>query len=326
MKTANHAARARKVLDLEIGGLARVRNSLGAAFNAAVTLLLKRLNAGGKIVVTGVGKSLHIAQKISATFASTGATSVTLNPIQAMHGDLGILSEGDVLLVLSYSGESDELISLIPPVKRLNVPIIAITGDAKSTLARWSDAVICASVDREACPFNMAPTVSTTAALAIGDALAMVVLEARGFRKEDYAKLHPGGAIGRALLLRVADIMRTGRRIAVVKRGAAVKHAVLAMTSAKSGSAAVTDSRGRLLGIITDGDLRRHMTRDSGLLGRTVESIMTPSPVTVRPDHLAIDVLKVFEKKNIDDILVVDAARRVVGQIDIQDLPKLKIM
>jgi arabinose-5-phosphate isomerase len=243
-----------------------------------------------------------------------------------MHGDLGILAKGDALLVLSYSGESREVLDLIPLVRRLGVKIVALTGAPRSALAKVSDAVIAVGVPREACPFNLVPTTSTTATLAVGDALAIVLLEARGFRKEDYAKLHPGGAIGRALLLRVADIMRKGDRIAAVKSGETVKEAILAMTKARAGSACVVDRRGKLKGIFTDGDLRRHIAGQPNLIHRPVDRVMTAAPITVRDTALAVDVLRVFEERNIDDLPVVDRAGRLVGAIDIQDLPKLKIM
>jgi arabinose-5-phosphate isomerase len=251
---------------------------------------------------------------------------VVLHPAQAMHGDLGILVSGDVLLALSYSGTSEEILNLIPLVRRLGVAIVALTGATDSPLARNSDAVINVAVDREACPFNMAPTASTTATLAVGDALAMVLLEARGFGREDYAKLHPGGAIGRALLTRVADIMRTGDRVARTGLGATVKDAVVAMTQARSGSAAIVDAEGRLLGIFTDGDLRRAVSLSADVLSRPVAEFMTRSPLSVRPDELAVDVLHVFERHDIDDIPVLDDHNRVVGTVDIVDLPKMKIM
>jgi len=318
--------RAREVIDLEIQGLQKVRDALGSDFERTIQLLIACLASRNKIVVTGVGKNLHIAEKISATLASTGSTSVTLNPAQALHGDLGILARGDVLIALSYSGASDELLALLPAVKRLGVAVVTLTGDPNSELARHSDAVICVRVDREACPFNMAPTASTTATLAVGDALAMVLLEARGFRLEDYARLHPGGAIGRALLLRIADIMRTGERLAVVNDKATVKDAVMAMTRARAGSTGVVDDEQRLKGIFTDGDLRRNIGTRPDLLELPITAVMTPSPICVRADQLAAEVLNVFEEHNIDDVLVVDAAGRLVGAVDIQDLPKLKIM
>ena len=322
----NFVKRAQQIIDLELQGLKKVRSSLGREFSAAVQIILECLAGGKKIVVTGIGKNLHIAQKLSATLASTGSTSVVLNPAQAMHGDLGILNKGDVLLALSYSGESDELIMLVPSVKRMGVKIITISGNIKSSLARCSDMVIPVKIDREACPFNMAPTVSTTVTLAVGDALAMVLLEARGFKKEDYAKFHPGGAIGRALLLRVDDIMRTGKRVARIKKGAKVKDALVAMTRARAGSASILDGNGRLLGIFTDGDLRRHIPGQPNLLNLEIGKVMTRNPITVTGDELAVDVLKIFESHNIDDLPVVDGSKRLIGSVDISDLPKLKIL
>lgn len=318
--------RAREIMALEIEGLAKVRDALGDGFVSAVGILLDCVEHGGKIIVSGVGKNLHIAEKISATLSSTGSTSVPVNPTQALHGDLGIFRECDTLLALSYSGESEELLNMIALVKRLSVRIVAITGACDSALGRNSDAVVDAAVAREACPFNMAPTASTTAALAVGDALAMVLLEARGFRKEDYAKLHPGGAIGRALLLRVSDVMRTGDRMVVVKSGSKVREVLPAMTKARAGSVSVVDEEGRLLGMFTDGDLRRHLFDGSDLLDRRIEEVMTPSPINLRQDQLAVDILNLFEEHNIDDLVVVDECDRVVGAVDIQDLPKFKIM
>jgi len=313
-------------MSLEIEGLRKVRSGLGDRFDAAVRLMLDALAGTGKIVVTGIGKSLHVAEKLSATLASTGATSVVLHPSQAMHGDLGILSPGDVLMALSYSGESEELLKILPIVKRVSVKIVALTGSENNSLARCSDVVIPVTIDREACPFNMAPTTSTTATMAVGDALAMVMLEARGFGKEDYALLHPGGSIGQSLLLKVSDIMRTGERLVRVRDNARVKSALVAMTKARSGSAAVVDAEDRVLGIFTDGDLRRHIAEETDLLNANIRDVMTPSPVTVTADLLALEVLRIYEQHNIDDLLVVDDDNRLVGAVDIQDLPKLKIM
>jgi len=321
----NYIQKAREVLDIEIAGLVRVKESLSTDFERAVESILERLRAGGKIVITGVGKNLPIGRKIAATLTSTGCPAVFVHPSDAMHGDLGILQKADVLLTLSYSGESEELLALIPVVKRLGIIIISLSGSTDNALARNSDIAIPVSVEREACPFNLAPTASTTATLAVGDALAMVLLEARGFRKEDFAKLHPGGAIGRTLLLRVADIMRKGDRVACVKRGAKVKDAVIAMTGARAGSVAVTDDNGRLLGIFTDGDLRRHITDQQNLSEQAIEDVMTADPITLTENHLAVDVLTLFERHNIDDLIIVDDQRRVVGLVDIQDLPKFKI-
>ncbi|MDD5482985.1 MAG: KpsF/GutQ family sugar-phosphate isomerase [Kiritimatiellae bacterium] len=318
--------RAREVLAVEILEINRVKRSLDKRFSRATRLILESLKQGGKIVVTGVGKSYYIGQKISATLSSTGSPSVVLHPSQAMHGDLGIIGKADVLLALSYSGESDELLAIIPAARRQGAKIIVMTGVEKSAAALAGDEIIHTPVAREACPFNLAPTASTTAALAVGDALAIVLLEARGFKKEDYAKLHPGGAIGRTLLLKVADIMRQGDRLASVPVNAKVKDAILAMTSARSGSVGVVNKMGRIAGIFTDGDLRRMISRKRNIPEWPVRSVMTPHPVTIRENALAIDALKIYEERDIDDLLVIDSAQRLVGMVDIQDLPKFKIL
>ena len=217
------------------------------------------------MVIIGIGKSGNVGAKIAATLTSTGSTAVVLNSVDALHGDLGILTDGDVILALSYSGESEELLNLLPALKRFSVKIISLTGNLKSSLARHSDVSLNVKVPKEACPFNLAPTSSTTAMLVTGDALAMAVLQARGFKQKDFAKYHPSGAIGRAMLSRVGDIMRTGERNAVADENLSVKEALLVMTHAKSGSLAVVDARGRLAGIFTDGDFRRHMATDENL-------------------------------------------------------------
>ena len=321
----NYVEKAKEVISLEMAALKKVRDSLDGEFNQAVKLILERLQQGGKVVVTGVGKNLPIGQKIASTLTSTGCPAIFMHPSDAMHGDLGILHNTDILLALSYSGESEELMNLIPVVKRHGVTILSLCGEPDSALAKNSDVVIYVTVDREACPFNMAPTASTTATLAVGDALAMILLEARGFKKEDYAKLHPSGAIGRTLLLRVSDIMRTGERLAKVQKGSKVKDAVLAMTSARSGSVVVVDNQSRVLGIFTDGDLRRHISNPTGVGDRLIEEVMTPEPITLSRNHLAVDVLAIYEKHNIDDLIIVDEKKHLVGMVDIQDLPKFKI-
>jgi arabinose-5-phosphate isomerase len=320
-------ARAREVIELEIRGLESVRDQIDESFAQAIRMMLTCVRNRGKIVVSGIGKSLHIGHKISATLASTGATSVVMDPAQAIHGDLGVLDPGDVLLALSYTGESEELLNIVPLVRRSGCQIIAVTSSRDNSLAKSSDVVICAAVPREACPFNMAPTTSTTGTLAVGDALAMVLLEARGVRKEDYAMLHPGGAIGRTLLLRAADIMRRDDRVPRVTPSQSVRDALLAMTRARSGSCGVVDEAGRVVGIFTDGDLRRHLSGDTlDVMNLTIDKLMTEPPVTVREHQFAVDVLRVFENHSIDDLLVVDSENRLVGAIDIQDLPKLKIL
>jgi arabinose-5-phosphate isomerase len=322
----NFQKRAKEVMDVEIAGMEKVRDQINGDFGTAIEWILATVKNGGKVIVTGVGKNFHIGQKMVATFNSTGTPSALLHPIEAMHGDFGIVGEKDIVLALSYSGGSDELLALLPALKRRGLKIIGMTGDAASPLGKQSDLVLPITVDKEACPFGMAPTTSTTVTLALGDALAIVLLEARGFKKEDYAKLHPGGAIGRTLLLKVSDVMRTKDRLAKVQSGAKVKEAVLAMTGARAGCVAVVDGADNLLGIFTDGDLRRHLIETPDITEVSIDSVMTRKPITLTPDQLAVDILKIYEEKNIDDLIVVDERGRIVGAVDIQDLPKLKIL
>ncbi len=321
-----HLVQARKVFDIEIAALKAVRAQLGASFDDAVETIAAALARRAKIVVVGIGKSGNVGQKIAATLTSTGSTSVVLNSVDALHGDLGIIADGDVVLALSYSGESEELLNLLPALKRFSVKLISLTGNLKSSLARHSDIVINVKVPREACPFNLAPTSSTTAMLVMGDALAMAVLQARGFKQSDFAKRHPSGAIGRAMLLKVGDIMRSGERNAVADENLPVKEALLVMTRAKSGSLAVVNARGKLAGVFTDGDFRRHMAADENLLSQPLKKVMTRNPVCIREDALAAEALKIFNERNIDDLIVVNTKREPVGLVDSQDLPKLKIV
>jgi arabinose-5-phosphate isomerase len=322
----SHLGQARKVFDIELAALRKVRAQLDAAFDRAVEMVVEALARRGKIVIVGIGKSGNIGQKISATLTSTGSTSVVLNSVDALHGDLGIINDGDVILALSYSGESEELLNLLPALKRFSVKIIALTGAVRSSLARHSDVVLNVHVPKEACPFNLAPTASTTAMLVMGDALAMAVLQARGFKQSDFAKFHPSGAIGRAMLVKVGDIMRTGERNAVAPQDLNVKEALLVMTRAKSGSLSVVNGRGKLVGVFTDGDFRRRMASDDNLLAQSLKTVMTQKPVTVRDEALAVEALKIFNERNIDDLIVVNAKHEPVGLVDSQDLPKLKIM
>ena len=321
-----HLAHARKVFDIEIAALKAVRALLDASFDRAVETVVGAIKLRGKIVIVGIGKSGNVGSKIAATLTSTGSTSVVLNSVDALHGDLGIVNDGDVILALSYSGESEELLNLLPALKRFSVKIISFTGNAKSSLAKHSDLSLNVKVPKEACPFNLAPTSSTTAMLVMGDALAMAVLAARGFTQKDFARYHPGGAIGRALLLKVGDIMRTGERNAVAGETLTVKEALLVMTHAKSGSLAIVDARGKLAGVFTDGDFRRHMASDDHLLAQPLKKVMTRKPICIRDDALAVEALKIFNERNIDDLIVVNARREPVGLVDSQDLPKLKIV
>ncbi len=325
-RLVSHLPKAREVFDIELAALKAVRAQLDNSFDTAVSTITAAVNRRGKIVVVGIGKSGNIGAKIAATLTSTGSTSVLLNSVDALHGDLGLINDGDVVLALSYSGESDELLNLLPAIKRFSVKIISLTGGLKSSLARHSDIVLNVHVPKEACPFNLAPTSSTTATLVMGDALAMAVLQARGFKQSDFAKYHPSGAIGRAMLLRVGEIMRTGERNAVASEGLSVKEALLLMTKAKSGSLAVVNARGKLTGVFTDGDFRRKMSTDEQLLSRSLKSVMTPNPICIRDAALAVEALKIFNERNIDDLIVVNAKKEPVGLIDSQDLPKLKIM
>ncbi|MDD5139968.1 MAG: KpsF/GutQ family sugar-phosphate isomerase [Verrucomicrobiales bacterium] len=322
----NHLAKAREVFDIELAALKAVRALLDKSFARAVEMVVEALKQRGKIVIIGIGKSGNIGAKIAATLTSTGSTAVILNSVDALHGDLGIINDGDVILALSYSGESEELLNLLPALKRFSVKIISLTGNLKSSLARHSDVSLNVKVPKEACPFNLAPTSSTTAMLVMGDALAMAVLEARGFTQKDFAKYHPSGAIGRAMLLKVGDIMRTGNRNAVAAENLSVKEALLVMTQAKSGSLAVVNARGKLAGVFTDGDFRRHMASNENLLVQPLKSVMTPRPICILENALAVEALKIFNERNIDDLIVVNAKNEPVGLVDSQDLPKLKIV
>ncbi len=322
---------ARKVFEVEIGGLEKTRDSLGVAFVATVRLMVDTLEADGLVVVTGVGKSLHVAEKMSAVFASTGTRSIVLNPVQAMHGDLGMTSPRDMLIALSFSGESEEVVKLVPAIRRHGLKVVAVTGNPDSTLARASDLTLPIPCGAEACPFGMAPTNSATATMAMGDALAMAMVEARKFTVEEYAGNHPAGAIGRALTLKASDVMRRGGDFAKVPPSATVLQSLMAMTRAKAGSAVVADCDGRLAGIFTDGDFRRMVAERSSedvasTLSAEVSKVMTKSPMSIRDTAYAAEIVKVFERRRIDDLPVVDEAGRVVGLVDIQDLPKMKVI
>jgi len=318
--------KARRVIDIEIQGLRRAQRALGPSFPKAVGLLSQAVERGRKIVVSGVGKSGNIGQKIAATLSSTGAPAVTLDLLNAAHGDLGVISEGDVMIILSYSGETDELVRLLPSLTRMDLKIVAITGRPDSTLARHAQAVIDVKVTKEACPLNLAPTASTTAMLAVGDALAMVLLEARGFAKEDFARIHPGGNLGKNLLLRVADVMRPVSSLAVLPATAKVREALHQWNLKRTGAVAIVNKRGALTGIFTHGDFVRHYEDDPAIGEATLGSVMTPKPITVRVDKLAAEVLNLFQKNRIDDLVVVDDSNRPVGLVDAQDVTKYRIV
>jgi len=325
-KKESYSTLARAVFEMEIDGMRQVMDRLGSDFDKAITILLECVASGHKIIATGVGKSGHIAEKIASTLTSTGCPSIYLNCVNAVHGDLGLVCDGDTVLLLSYSGETEEIVRILPCLTRPRVQVIGITGKPNSTLARSSHIHLNAAVPREACPLNLAPTSSTTAMLALGDALAMVLLEARGFKKEDFAKFHPGGSIGKELLLKVTDVMRSLNHCAIVPDSSTVQQAIEATITAKAGAALVTDKKGRLLGIFTQGDFVRQYqkNRDAGQL--PVRSVMTRNPIVVRADKLAVEAVKIFEKHPIDDLVVVDHDGRVAGLVDAQDLARHKLV
>ena len=318
--------RAREVFDIEIEGLTALRDHLDDRFVKLVERCSAAIDAGGKLIVTGVGKSGHIGRKIAATLSSVGTPSVFMHPVEARHGDLGLIQENDLMLAISYSGETEELLVVLPPAKRLGVDIIGITGNAKSALGSVCDFVYEMRVPREACPFNLAPTTTTTALLALGDALALVLLEQRGFTRSDYGRRHPGGAIGRLVTMTAGDIMRSLEHTALVSPNRTVRETIYLMGHARCGSAIIVDETRKLLGIFTDGDFRRWAEKDPEILKKTICDVMTPHPVAVPREMLVAEVLKVLEKRHIDDLVVVDAENTVQGFIDVQDLPALKIM
>ncbi len=322
----NYLAQARCVIETEIEGLQRMSERLDQSLIDAVEILQETLQNRGKIVVVGVGKSGNIGHKIAATLNSTGATAVVMDSQNALHGDLGLLSDGDAVMLLSYSGETRELMDLLPFIKRFDVRLIALTGNPGSTLSRFSEVTLDTSVEREACPLNLAPTSSSTAMLVMGDTLAMVLLESRGFTEEDFARFHPGGSLGRALLTRVSDIMRVDAELPTVDLGGNVFAALDSMNRARAGACLILNPDGSLAGIFTHGDFARSFRNDPLLGEKPVAGLMTRKPVTVRADSLAVEVLKTIGDNRIDDIVVLDEEGKPVGLIDTQDLARLKIV
>ncbi len=319
-------ASARRVFDIEIEGLQAVSARLDCNFARAVDTLLATVTARGKIVVVGVGKSGHVGDKIAATLTSTGCPAVVLNSLNALHGDLGIVSDGDTILALSASGETEELTNLLPALARFDVALIALTGAPASSLGRAATLVLDVAVPREACPLNLAPTSSTTAMLALGDALAMVLLEARGFDKDDFAKFHPGGSIGRALLLGVTEIMRPPEKLALVTPATTIREAIQTMTAHRAGAAVVTTASGHLAGIFTHGDFARHYGEDPNVGTRPIADLMTRNPITISATQLAAEVLQVLQTHRIDDLVVIDEAGKPIGMVDSQDLSRQKLL
>ena len=320
-------SRARSCIEIEREALAETARSLGEEFVRTVRAVDAASAAGRKLIFSGVGKNASIAQKLAATFNSTGVSSCFLDATQALHGDLGLVDEGDVAFLLSNSGQSEEILRLVPLLKRFGVRIVAFTSTPDSDLARNAELKLFYRVPREACPLELAPTASTTAALALGDALAMVLLEARGVTRDDFAKYHPAGNLGRVLLLRVKDIMRTGDRLPTAPDSVSTQDAILAMTKAKSGSIALVSKKtGMLTGILTDGDFRRSALTGPDFLQKPVSTFMTRNPKVISENALGVDALRLFEAHKIDDLIVVNARGKPVGLIDGQDLPKFKIV
>ncbi len=305
------------VIDTECNEIARLRSRIDENFAAACHILA---NCEARVVVTGMGKSGHIGGKIAATLASTGTPAFFVHPGEASHGDLGMIIAGDVVLALSNSGETSEILTIVPLIKRLGVPLIGMTGNPASTLATEAAVNLDVSVSHEACPHDLAPTSSTTAALVMGDALAIALLDARGFTPEDFARSHPGGSLGRKLLLHVADIMHGGAEIPRVEDSATIGQALIEMTNKGLGMTAITDDRGRLRGIYTDGDLRRTFESDLDLKSTPVTEVMTTGGITIGGDALAAEGLNLMERHKINALLVVDAEHRVVGAFNMHDL------
>jgi arabinose-5-phosphate isomerase len=316
-------ALAREVLDIEAAAVAALATRLDAALPHAVGLCLA---CRGRLVVLGMGKSGHIGSKLAATLASTGSPAFFVHPGEASHGDLGMITGDDVVIAISNSGETAELLTILPLIKRLRVPLIALTGKPGSTLARAADAHLDCGVAREACPMNLAPTASTTATLAMGDALAVALLETRGFTAEDFARSHPGGSLGRRLLLTVADLMHSGDTIPAVAPEVPLTAALLEMTQKRLGMTAVVDAERRVLGVFTDGDLRRTLDRDVDVKRARIDAVMTRGGHTARPDMLAGEALELMDRLRINGLLVVDADGRLVGALNMHDLLKAGIV
>ena len=318
------AASGRRVFAVEAEGLAAVADRIDGAFSAACKAILA---SRGRVVCCGMGKSGHVARKIAATLASTGTPAFYMHPGEAAHGDLGMVTDADVVLALSYSGESDELLLLLPALKRQGNTVIAMTGRPASTLAREGDIHLDVSVPAEACPLALAPTSSTTASLAMGDALAVALLEARGFTADDFARSHPAGALGRRLLLHITDVMHAGDDVPKVGPDASVSEALVEMSRKRLGMTAVVDADDRLLGLYTDGDLRRSLDDEHvDLRGTRIEAVMTRAPRTIDADALAVEAAQLMETHKINALLVVDGERRVVGALNIHDLLRARVV
>ncbi|MFZ3116690.1 MAG: KpsF/GutQ family sugar-phosphate isomerase [Variovorax sp.] len=316
-------ARARTTFDIEAEAVLGLKSRIGPSFVDAVHRILE---VRGRVVVMGMGKSGHVGRKIAATLASTGTPAMFVHPAEASHGDLGMIKAVDLVLAISNSGESDELAAILPVVKRQGVPLIAITGGRDSMLARHADLVLDSGVEKEACPLNLAPTASTTAQMAMGDALAVALLDARGFGAEDFARSHPGGALGRKLLTLVSDLMRSGDDVPCVAPTATFSALMREMSSKGLGAAAVVDAEGRAIGVFTDGDLRRLIETGADLRALTAADVMHARPRTIRADALGVEAAELMEQHRITSVLVVDAAQVLIGALSINDLMRAKVI
>jgi len=314
---------AQETLDIEAAAVLGLKQHLGQAFARGVEMMLQ---VRGRVVVMGMGKSGHVGRKMAATLASTGTPAMFVHPGEASHGDLGMIKSVDLVLAISNSGETEELIAILPVLKRLGVPLIAMTGKAESTLSRHADVFLNCGVEKEACPLNLAPTASTTAQLALGDALAVALLDARGFKEEDFARSHPGGALGRKLLTHVSDVMRTGEAVPKVAAQASFSELMREMSVKGLGAAAVVDEHAKVLGIFTDGDLRRLVERGIDLRGTSAKQVMHPNPTTIASDALAVDAAELMELHRITSVLVLDAAGRLCGALNSNDLMRAKVI
>ena len=316
-------ALARDVLDIEADAVRSLRDHLDDGFVEAIDFIL---GCRGRVVVSGIGKSGHIARKLAATLASTGTPAFFVHPAEASHGDLGMVTAEDVFIGMSNSGESEELVAILPLIKRLGARMIAMTGRPNSSLAKLADVHLYCGVEKEACPLNLAPTASTTAALALGDALAVAVLEARGFGADDFARSHPGGALGRRLLTYVRDVMRTGDQVPKVLSDATVRDALFQLTAKRMGMTAIVDENERVKGIFTDGDLRRVLERDGDFRALSIDSVMTHGPRTIGPDRLAVEAVELMERHRINQMLVVDEMCKLIGALNMHDLFSKKVI
>ena len=314
---------ARDTLDIEAAALQRLKSRLDDRFVQAVNMVL---HVQGRVVVTGMGKSGHIGRKIAATLASTGTPAMFVHPAEASHGDLGMIKAVDLVLAISNSGESDELVAILPVLKRQGVPLIAMTGGMQSSLARHADVVLDSSVEKEACPLNLAPTASTTAQLALGDALAVALLDARGFKPEDFARSHPGGSLGRRLLTHVGDVMRSGDQVPRVHPDAGFSELMREMSSKGLGASAIVDAQSHVLGIFTDGDLRRLIEKGQDLRALTAADVMHAGPRTIGQHALAVEAADMMEQHRITSILVVDEAGVLCGALNSNDLMRAKVI